>query len=177
MIQVHPSALQGFAAAAEALPLADASVDAVTCAQAFHWFANERALAEIHRVLRPGGRLGLVWNVRDESVDWVAAITAILAPFETGTPRFHSGLWRQPFAGGPFTDPEETVFPYQHVGRPREVLVDRFLSVSFIAALPDAARAQVEDRLLALIASHPALRGRDTVSVPYLTHAFRCTAR
>src|SRR5689334_10252480 len=49
---------------AEAIPLPDATADAVTVAQAFHWFANDTALAEIHRVLRPDGRLALVWNRR-----------------------------------------------------------------------------------------------------------------
>src|SRR5690606_39572748 len=62
---------------AQTLPLADGALDAVVCAQAFHWFAGREALDEFHRVLRPGGRLGLVWNVRDESVDWVAELTAI----------------------------------------------------------------------------------------------------
>jgi len=73
---------------AQDIPLADGTVDAVLCAQAFHWFANSAALAQIHRVLKPGGRLGLVWNVRDESVDWVAEITRIITPYEGDTPRF-----------------------------------------------------------------------------------------
>ena len=58
---------------AEAIPLPAASVDAVVVAQAFHWFDAIRALSEIHRVLRPGGRLLLAWNRRDESVPWVRA--------------------------------------------------------------------------------------------------------
>lgn len=70
------------AGTAQAIPLPALSVDVVLCAQAFHWFADAQALAEIHRVLTPGGRLGLVWNVRDESVDWVAAITRIITPYE-----------------------------------------------------------------------------------------------
>src|ERR1700722_7574275 len=57
--------------AAESMPLGAESVDAVVCAQAFHWFASHEALEEIHRVLVPGGALGLVWNVRDESCEWV----------------------------------------------------------------------------------------------------------
>jgi len=64
---------------AQHIPLPDSSTDAVVCAQAFHWFASAEALAEIHRVLKPGGVLGLIWNVRDQSVDWAADLTQIMA--------------------------------------------------------------------------------------------------
>ena len=159
---------------AESIPLPSASTDAVVCAQAFHWFSTDAALAEIHRVLKPDGRLGLVWNVRDESVDWVAAITEIITPYEGDTPRFHTGRWREAFTGEYFSDPEVTCFPYSHVGSPQEVIMDRFLSVSFIAALPDAPKAVVTAQLQALIDTHPALKGRDTVAFPYQTQAYVC---
>ncbi|TFF06821.1 class I SAM-dependent methyltransferase [Pseudomonas sp. BCA14] len=159
---------------AESIPLGAATADVVVCAQAFHWFSTQVALAQIHRVLKPGGRLGLVWNVRDESVDWVAAITAIITPYEGDTPRFHTGRWREAFTGEYFSAPEVTCFPYQHVGSPQEVIMDRFLSVSFIAALPDAEKAKVTAQLQALIDTHPALQGRDTVAFPYQTQAYRC---
>ncbi|AQT94084.1 class I SAM-dependent methyltransferase [Pseudomonas azotoformans] len=159
---------------AESIPLPSASADAVVCAQAFHWFSTEAALAEIHRVLRPQGRLGLVWNVRDESVDWVAAITDIITPYEGDTPRFHTGRWREAFTGEYFSEPEVTCFPYSHVGSPQEVIMDRFLSVSFIAALPEASKAVVTAQLQALIDTHPSLKGRDTVAFPYQTQAYVC---
>ena len=159
---------------AESIPLATASADALVCAQAFHWFSTRAALAEIHRVLKPDGRLGLVWNVRDESVDWVAAITEIITPYEGDTPRFHSGRWREAFTGEYFSDPEMICFPYSHVGSPQEVIMDRFLSVSFIAALPAAEKAEVTAQLRNLIATHPALKGRDTVAFPYQTQAYVC---
>ncbi|MGK9418866.1 methyltransferase domain-containing protein [Pseudomonas cedrina] len=159
---------------AESIPLASASADAVVCAQAFHWFSTQAALAEIHRVLKPGGRLGLVWNVRDETVGWVAAITEIITPYEGDTPRFHSGRWREAFPGVHFSDPELTCFAYSHVGSPQEVIMDRFLSVSFIAALPAAEKATVTAQLRALIQTHPDLRGRDTVAFPYQTQAYVC---
>nr|WP_315413212.1 class I SAM-dependent methyltransferase [uncultured Pseudomonas sp.] len=159
---------------ADSIPLAAASADAVVCAQAFHWFSTQAALQEIHRVLKPEGRLGLVWNVRDESVAWVAAITAIITPYEGDTPRFHTGRWREAFTGELFSAPELSCFPYSHVGSPQEVIMDRFLSVSFIAALPDAEKAKVTAQLQDLIDTHPDLRGRDTVAFPYQTQAYVC---
>jgi SAM-dependent methyltransferase len=162
---------------AEALPLPDNTVDAVICAQAFHWFANSAALAEIHRVLKPGGRLGLIWNVRDESVDWVAEITRIITPYEGDTPRFHTGQWRLPFNGPHFAAPELSRFTYSHAGPAETVIMNRFLSVSFIAALPDAEKAVVAEQLRDLIKTHPALRGRDSIEFPYQTQAYLCRRR
>ena len=162
---------------AQAMTLGDATADAVVCAQAFHWFATQAALAEIHRVLKPGGKLGLVWNVRDDSVDWIAAITRIITPYEGDAPRYHTGEWRRAFRGPLFTKLVEECFAHRHVGIPQTVIVDRFLSVSFIAALPDDERSKVADRLHDLIASHPALRGRESIVFPYRTHAYSCTRR
>lgn len=167
--------VRALAGRAEAMPLATASADVVVCAQAFHWFATEAALAEIHRVLRPGGKLGLVWNVRDESVDWVKAITDIITPYEGDAPRFYKGDWRKPFSGRTFSAPELAVFAYQHVGSVQEVILDRFLSVSFIAALPSHEKTKVAGQLRVLIASHPALRGQDNIVFPYRTQAYCCT--
>jgi SAM-dependent methyltransferase len=165
-------AIRALAGTADAIPLADACLDAVVCAQSFHWFATEAALREIHRVLRPGGRLGLVWNVRDETVDWVAALTDIVTPFEGDAPRFYKGDWREPFASGLFGELQMTPFDYRHSGPPQEVIIDRFLSVSFIAALPAAKKALVAQQLRALVDSHPDLRGRGTIDFPYRTQAY-----
>lgn len=166
--------VQAVAGTAESMPLPDASVDAVVCAQAFHWFANTAAMREIRRVLRPGGRLGLVWNVRDESVDWVARLTDIMKPFEGDAPRFHRGDWRKVFPAEGFGPLALTSLPYSHTGAPEQVIVDRVMSVSFIASLQpaqqDAVRAQLHD----VIARHPALAGQDTVSFPYRTEAYCC---
>ena len=63
---------------AEAIPLPAGSVDAVTVAQAFHWFDADAALAEIHRVLRPGGGLGLIWNAMEVDVEWVAVLRELV---------------------------------------------------------------------------------------------------
>jgi SAM-dependent methyltransferase len=166
--------LTAIAGTAQSMPLEDASIDAVVCAQAFHWFANREALQEIHRVLRPGGKLGLVWNVRDESVDWVAAITAIMAPYQGDAPRFHTGRWRRVFPNELFSEPEEFSVSYRHTGSAQQVIIDRFLSVSFIAALPQVERDHVAARLSELIATHVQLKGREVIAVPYRTRAYSC---
>ncbi|SMF00288.1 Methyltransferase domain-containing protein [Tistlia consotensis] len=169
----HPE-VEARACSADAIPLADASLDAVVCAQAFHWFANRRALAEIRRVLKPGGRLGLIWNVRDESVDWVAALTRILEPYEGDTPRFRSLDWSL-FPADGFGPLVERRYPQGHSGPAEQVILDRMLSVSFIAALPAEEREAVAAAIRRLIAATPALAGRAEVTFPYETRAYSCT--
>src|SRR2546423_15565316 len=71
---------------AQAIPCADASADAVTAAQAFHWFSGASALSEIHRVLRPSGGLGLIWNRRDTRDLLQAAIAAVIRPYPGRAP-------------------------------------------------------------------------------------------
>jgi SAM-dependent methyltransferase len=161
-------------AAAEDLPLESGSLDAVVCAQSFHWFANERALAEIRRVLKPGGALGLIWNLRDESVPWVAELARIMAPYEGKTPRHHRGEWRRLFPAPGFSPLREERFPHSHAGPPERVIVDRALSVSFIAALPPEEQAKVAAQVRKLIARTPALAGKEEVSFPYETRAYSC---
>lgn len=161
---------------ATAIPLADASVDAVVCAQAFHWFASTAALDQIHRVLRPDGHLALVWNLRDLSVPWSARINDLVNRFEGDAPRFHKGDWRQPFPHPGFDALDERQFTNTHVGSPEDVIIQRALSTSFISRLPADERAGVEAELRQLIADEPALAGQDRVAVPYRTFAF-CARR
>ncbi len=169
--------VKAIAGSAQSTTLCDAAGDALICAQAFHWFATEPALGEIHRVLKPGGELGLVWNVRDDSVDWVAAITEIITPHEGDAPRYSKGDWRHVFTGRLFSDLEESCFSYEHMGPPARVILDRFLSVSFIAALPPDEKLLVSEKLNELISTHPAIKGREIISFPYRTHAYRCTRK
>ena len=82
---------------AEEIPLAEASADAVVAAQAFHWFDADRALHEIHRVLRPDGALGVTWNVRDEATDWSERLTAIFDRLSGDGPRYRDMRWREAF--------------------------------------------------------------------------------
>ncbi len=162
---------------AEAIPLEARSLDAVVVAQAFHWFDGAQALAEIHRVLKPGGRLGLIWNARDESVDWVAQLTKLIDPHQGGAPRYRTNNWRKAFDGNSqFTPLEEKHFRYVHRGPP-EMVVDRVGSISFIAALPASQRNRVLGEVRYLLATHAATQDLTEIALPYRTDAFVCSRR
>jgi SAM-dependent methyltransferase len=160
---------------AEAIPLPDASVDVVTVGQAFHWFDGDSALAEIHRVLRHGGRLGLIWNVKDESVDWIEKLGGIMESYRGDAPRVASGAWKDAFDRTTlFTPLERARFTFVHEADFAAV-VARVTSVSFIAALPPTEFARVVDKVRELLATHPETRGRSTFELPYRTGVYWTT--
>jgi SAM-dependent methyltransferase len=159
---------------AESIPVNDAAVDAVVCAQSFHWFSSKAALEEVRRVLKPGGHLGLIWNVRNDAVDWCAAMAAIMAPYQGDAPRYGSGAWRKVFPADGFGPLREEHFRNGHTGHPEQVIVERVLSTSFIAALPRPQQLIVAARVRDLIAMTPALNKREEVTVPYQTVVFSC---
>jgi SAM-dependent methyltransferase len=163
-------------ASAQALPLASASVDAVICAQSFHWFATADALAEMRRVLKPGGALGLIWNVRDQSVKWVQELTRLVDVHEGDAPRYDNGEWRGVFPAPGFGPLRERQLAHAHTGSAEQVIVDRVASVSFIAAMAAERRQMVLDQVRALIAATPELAGQPTVSMPYITRMYWCRA-
>jgi SAM-dependent methyltransferase len=138
------------AGTAERLPLADESVDGVTVGQAFHWFRAEQALREIHRVLRPGGGLALVWNRRDERQPLQAALSQIINPLQGDAPRGGRRDWRAVLAeSGLFERCERRLYDHVQVVDEQR-LVERVLSISFVAAAPDDVRADAEARVRTL---------------------------
>ena len=159
---------------AESLPFEDEFFDSVICAQSFHWFATRESLAEIRRVLKPRGHLGMIWNVRDESVEWVAALTKIIEPFEGDTPRYRTQKWRQMFPADGFSHLHEQQFSNEHIGTSEQVIVERILSVSFIAALRPVEQDLVASQIRELIATTPELSGETSVSFPYKIVALNC---
>lgn len=150
---------------AESMPLPDASADVVACAQAFHWFDQEPAVAEIARVLRPGGRIALVWNVRDERVPWVADLSDAMVG-RTGVERGASGPIER---SGLFGKVERARFEHtQDVDR--AALRELVLSRSYCAVLPEEERAPILGRVDALFDAH----ARDGVlTLPYVVECFR----
>jgi SAM-dependent methyltransferase len=173
LIQQYPD-IEAKVGSAESLPFEDGFFDSIICAQSFHWFATPRSLGEIRRVLKPGGHLGLIWNVRDESVEWVAALTKIIEPFEGDTPRYRTQKWRLMFPAEGFSQLQEQQFSNEHVGPSEQVIVERILSVSFIAALKPVEQDRVASRIRELIAATPELSEKSIVSFPYKTVALSC---
>jgi SAM-dependent methyltransferase len=160
-------------APAEAVPLPDGTVDAVTAAQAFHWFDAPAVLAECARLLRLWGGLGLLWNERDESVPWVAELNAIMKGPRGGVPAYDEHVdWTAVVAAdGRFT-------PLQHraVGSAQEVdqatLLDRVRSTSYIAALSEERRAGVLEEVRRLVAGFP-----PRFAIPHRTDVYWCHRR
>lgn len=164
-----PEGVRTLDGTAEEIPLDDASVDLVTVAQAFHWFDADAALAEIHRVLRPGGRLALLWNRRLEEDPLNKAIDELLAPYRSDVPTLRHGEWRAAFERTTLFGPlEEHSFPTEQL-LDADGLGDRVGSISFIASLPDAEHSRV-------LAAARALAGDGRVTIPYRTEVQVCSS-
>lgn len=136
---------------AESLPFPDASADAVTVAQAFHWFDVDRALAEIRRVLKPGGHLVLVWNSRDLDDPLQRAVEDLLGPLRELVPAQQSGSWREPVARSPhFAVGETREFRYEQRFTADD-LCERVASTSFVAAMRPVERDALLAEVRALV--------------------------
>ncbi len=165
--RIGPAAARAIDGTAEAIPLPDGSADAVTVGQAFHWFDGPAALAEIYRVLRPGGALVLVWNRRPLEHPVHAAIARIIEPHRGDAPAHRSGAWHDAFEATALFGPlEERTFDH---ARPHDAdaLADRVGSTSFVAALDDGPQADVIAAVRALAADGP-------VELPYVCEVFAC---
>jgi SAM-dependent methyltransferase len=165
---------------AEQLPLEDGAVDAVWVGEAFHWFANERSLAEIARVLRPGGGLAMLWNVpqageRGDVLSpkmWKEISAAVDMSL---VPRNHpaaGGNWRDAFtADSPFGPLEEAHVEHElHLDAAG--LAAFVGSISFVAILDDGPRAELLTRIEDLATRHFAETGTRTASMPYRCDVF-----
>jgi SAM-dependent methyltransferase len=161
------------AATAEALPLSDGSLDGIAVAQAFHWFDAPAALREFHRVLRPGGRLALVWNARDRSVPWVDEIWSIMDRVEKRAPwRAHDEWHESAFVETPWFGPlHDATFRHEQTLSPADV-VERVRSVSHVAVLPPDRQRAVLDEVRTLLRDDPATAGRDHLALPYRVDAY-----
>ncbi len=152
---------------AEDIPMADASVDAVLVAQAWHWVDQDAALPSVARVLRPGGTLGLVWNLRDEREPWVGRLTEVMHPAE-GEIFMQTGN----IARGPFGELESANFEWSREVT-RDELLDLVRSRSYFITADAAEQASVLSGVNDLLDHDPDVGGRDSWTMPYVTRAFR----
>jgi SAM-dependent methyltransferase len=163
MLEVFRRSVPGVPAlrgSAERIPLPGHAADVVLVAQAWHWVDVGRAVPEAARVLAPGGRLGLIWNLRDHREDWVRQLGEIINSPE---------LIREDHLGVPV---EKHDFPWTHeIGLDR--LLDLVASRSYVILLGAQERAELLARVRTLTETHPALAGRTTFAMPYVTHCVR----
>jgi SAM-dependent methyltransferase len=149
---------------AESIPLADESVDAVAAAQAYHWFDHDVAHAEVARVLRPGGVFGPVWNVRDESVDWVAELTRQASP-DDGS----GSVWVYQDRGfGPLFGPVESARFRHSTLHTVDTLVALVQSRSYYLTADEATKDRIETAVRKLASRLP-----ETFELPYVTEVYR----
>jgi SAM-dependent methyltransferase len=151
---------------AEAMPLPDASADAVTVAAAFHWFDGRRALEEIARVLRPGGALGLVWNKRDSRAPIHQELDELLGPYSIPLASIGGVPVEDHFPADGFGPLERAEFEFEQ-RFDADGLVDRIASISYVTLLPDDDRAKLLEQVRAV-----GERCEAPFSFPYVTQAF-----
>jgi ubiquinone/menaquinone biosynthesis C-methylase UbiE len=152
-------------ASAEEIPLPDNSVDAVVAAQAFHWFDLDRALPEIARVLRPEGRICLLWNQRDETIPWVRRLGGLIGTQEQLRDPAEALIFSELFG---FVEDHEFSH-WQTVDR--RSIQDLVLSRSNVAVLDEEGRRA---KLAEVVAFYDDFgRGMDGMQLPYVTACFR----
>jgi len=173
--------VQALPGRAEQIPLADGAVDVVLVAQAWHWVTPALAVPEVARVLAPGGRLGLVWNRRDERVPWAAELGRILSDPQPGPASAAGGgdpsrslaSAEAPGIGPPFGPVARLrTDVWTHELTP-DGLVELAASRSYVITLDETGRATLLDRVRELLARHPDLAGRSRIAVPYVTDCVR----
>ncbi|MEU8235446.1 class I SAM-dependent methyltransferase [Actinoplanes sp. NPDC048967] len=165
---------------AERIPLPDASVDAVLAGNAMHWFDMAVAGPEIARVLAPGGILAGLWNVLDDSVDWVAGLARVSGSAVIG-PRDTPAAWRAetsrahlPRTGGAaarFGSPEQEGFPHAQ-RRTADSLVATLATRAGLLTMPERERAATLGRIRAFLAGRPET-AEGAFTLPMLTCVLR----
>ena len=151
-------------------------MDALTVAQAFHWFDAGRALEELRRVVRVGGHVAMIWNARDRTREWVNEVWGVMDRVEKHAPwRNHDhvatddSLERREESlrdARGFAPVRTAQFRHEQAMTP-ELVVDRIKGVSHVAALPPDEQSAVLDEVRTILATHPDTAGRSDLSLPY----------
>lgn len=149
---------------AESIPLPDGSVDAVLAAQAYHWFDRQKAHAEIARVVRSGGVFAPIWNIRDESVDWVAEYTRLV---DDGGQNGHQRIGGRDDFGPHFGSVATATFRHS-VTMTADDLVALVESRSYYLTSTTARQTDLRARIRTLAETLP-----ETFQMPYVTYCYR----
>ncbi len=163
-------------APAEHIDAGDQTLDCIVVGQAFHWFDREAAVGEFARLLRPGGRLGVMWNVRHDSEPWVDALGDIVDgedhTRDRSTTRDADSMSVGFDPHGLFDKVERTEFAHSLTLDAEHLLglVDTF---SYVRLSPD--RDAILGQVRELTQTHPDLVGMETFELPYLTITYRAT--
>lgn len=176
-LQKNLPEIKAASGSAEKIPFPNASFDAVFVGTAFHWFRAEDAYQEIHRVLKPGGGLALIWSAwsKTEIPDWLAEIRSIIEPLGKGVPRYKTMEWKSPFGKMRlFSELKNKNFDYP-VSCTREQICARYLSTSFIAALDAAEKSNLRAEIMAILGKYESADGKKHFRVPYQIDAYWCT--
>ncbi|MEU8420223.1 class I SAM-dependent methyltransferase [Micromonospora sp. NPDC048835] len=176
-------AVRALPGSAEAIPLPDASVDAVLAGNALHWFDMAVAGAEIARILAPGGILAGLWNILDDRVDWVAELERVSGSAAIG-PRDTLGSWRAATAGmlvpnsglvARFGSAEQVEFPHGQ-RRTAESLVATLATRAGMLVMPAQQRDDTLGRIRAFLESRPET-AHGEFTLPMLTGVLRARRR
>lgn len=123
-------------------------------------------------MLKAGGRLGLIWNKRDTSADWVKDVWALVDRKEGDLPRHRAGVWKNAFAEFTgFRPLEEKSFAHLQLVD-FSTLKDRIASTSFIANMEEADRSRLLLKVRDVLQRHPDTRGKDVIEIPYRTDVY-----
>ena len=172
-------AVRALSGSAEAIPLPDASVDAVLAGNAMHWFDMAVAGPEIARILVPGGILAGLWNVMDDRVDWVAGLARVSGSAAIG-PRDTPTSWRAATAGmhlpktgaaARFGSPEQAEFPHGQQ-RTADSLVATIATRAGMLVMPEQEQEAALGRIRAFLASRPETANGE-FTLPMLTSVLR----
>ena len=151
---------------------------AVIAAQSFHWFANVKSISEIHRVLVPGGKLGLVWNSRDHTTPWVKELdTEVLLPLykQSNTPNVKFGEWETVLSASDkfrSTDNNES-FKMEQAFHGFDKFINSILSISVVSVQGKEEKQRTIDRIKLILSKHN-MQETDTLTLPYTVMIYWC---